>query len=63
MCLRGKKKRLNKERNPSDPWDDIIRLCAAGVSVGQRQNEAENITANIMLENFPNLMKYINLQI
>ena len=42
MCLRGKKKRLNKERNPSDPWDDIKRLCVAGVSVGQRQNEAEN---------------------
>ena len=38
MCLGEKKKRLKetKNGNPSDPWDDIIRLCAAGVSVGQR---------------------------
>lgn len=54
------------EQSLTDLYDIIkcTNICIIGISEGkEREKETKRIFEEIMAENFPNLMKYMNLHI
>ena len=60
-------KRIQKiEVSVRSPWDNCkhSNICIIGVSEGEEKDqEIGSLSENIMKENFPNLMKEIDMQI
>ena len=47
------------------PWDNVkcTNICIIGLSGEERGQDIENLSQEIMMENFPNLVKKVGIQV
>ena len=60
----ARKKIQNNEDNIRNLWDCITcdNICIIGVPEGEEEQEVENLFEEIMMEDFPNLVKERDVQ-
>ena len=62
----GKEKKSKSEHRLSSLWDNFKNayICIMGVLAGEkRDQEIKNLFKKIMIENFPNLVKEVDIQV
>ena len=65
LSQNGKKREAKKNNNLKGLWDKIkyTNLCVIGISEGEEEEqEVEKRFEEILMENFPNLVKEIDIQ-
>lgn len=64
--LKNRKKKRSKKSRTRDLWDidkETTTICIVGIPGEEREKGAQKIFKEMMDENFPNLMKGMNINI